>query len=91
MIVKVIFKEDYGAFCARNYKQCAEVIVDADLVVGVFAHETDPISSGHEIEKEHDKEELHEWVLVCIQKAKAVDEGDLSADQQVRLLLVELL
>ena len=47
--------------------------MNAHLVLLVFAHHADPNQRRHHVDEEHDKEKLHEWVLVCIQVAKAVD------------------
>ena len=44
----------------------------AHLVVGMYLHETQPTSNYQEVEEKHDKEKLHQRVLVSIEEAKAV-------------------
>ena len=57
----------------------------------MLAHKVYPVSRGDEVDEKHDEEKLHEWILISVQEAKTVDEGDLAADEEVSLLSIELL
>ena len=63
--------------------------MDAHLVVQVLSHQSDPVTRREQVDKEHDQEKLHQWVLVRVQETKAVDEGYLALDQQMGLAWVE--
>ena len=65
--------------------------MDADLIVGILVHQPDPVASSEHVEEEHDEEELHQGVLICIQEAKAVNERNLSIEDQMSRIAVECL
>ena len=65
--------------------------MDADLIIRMLSHEVDPVCCSDEVDEKHDEEKLHQRILISVQEAKTVDEGDLAADKEVRLLSIELL
>ena len=57
----------------------------------MLAHKVYPVSCSNEVDEKHDEEKLHQRILISIQEAKTIDEGDLAADKEVGLLRIELL
>ena len=52
--------------------------MDADCIVLVLSHQSDPYDRSHQVNEEHDEEKLHERVLVAIQETEAIYEGNLA-------------
>ena len=53
------------------------------------SHKSDKQCSYCHIHKEHDLEEIHERVLVCIQEPEAIDELNLTLDEKMGLVSID--
>ena len=80
-VIDVVLKVGEAAVETCYDEKNCKVVVDANFVFCILIHLLDPEARCNHVHKEHHEIKSHQWILVGVKEAKAIQEGDLTLDQ----------